>query len=503
MQRWLAPDLALAMGVVALFTSLFLFGGTERLFRDSDTGWHIRTGERILSGAGIPRTDPYSFSKPAGRWMAWEWASDAVMGWLHRACGMRGVAWLFGLAIGAGFWLWIRLSWRCGGDFLLACAMLPALWTTAELHWLARPHVLGWLLLQAALMTAESGLTVFRVRHGALAFAAGALWANVHGSFLLGLLVVSLYGLGEVIQWLIWNSGDLRRAGWLARLMLCASAGTLANPYGWELHRHVAGYLRDSELLSRVAEFQSFNFHTPGAAPVLAVLLLTLAGAGCALAQRNAGRGLVLLFFAVVAIRSARGLPLAAVCALPLANGSLTLLLLRARGLRPWLERGLAAFLAYSGNLRKIDARMSGVAAAAAAAGCAWLALGIPAVAARTGFAADQFPVAAAQQVAALPAGARILAPDKFGGYLIYRFHGERKVFFDGRSDYYGAAFMKRYLRLMEARPGWRDEVSKFEFTHALIPPDGALRAALEGSGWRRMYEDRVAALLERPRGWQ
>ena len=31
--------------------------------------------------------------------------------------------------------------------------------------------------------------------------------------------------------------------------------------------------------------------------------------------------------------------------------------------------------------------------------------------------------------------GARLFAPDMYGGYLIYRFAGERKVFMDGRSD--------------------------------------------------------------------
>ena len=58
-----------------------------------------------------------------------------------------------------------------------------------------------------------------------------------------------------------------------------------------------------------------------------------------------------------------------------------------------------------------------------------------PAIAARTGFPPDQFPVAAAAEVEKLAPTARILAPDKFGGYLIYRFQGTRKVFFDGRSE--------------------------------------------------------------------
>ena len=48
------------------------------------------------------------------------------------------------------------------------------------------------------------------------------------------------------------------------------------------------------------------------------------------------------------------------------------------------------------------------------------------------GFPSDQFPVAAYSHI---PAEARLFAPDKYGGYLIYRSNGQRKVFFDGRDD--------------------------------------------------------------------
>ena len=96
-----------------------------------------------------------------------------------------------------------------------------------------------------------------------------------------------------------------------------------------------------------------------------------------------------------------------------------------------------------------------------------------------------------------LPPKARILASDSFGGYLIYRFDGARHVFIDGRSDFYGADFLKRYLDLMSARPGWRDVVDSFHFTHALLPSDSPLLAALEQAGWRILYKDDVATLLE------
>src|SRR5205814_2759050 len=112
------------------------------------------------------------------------------------------------------------------------------------------------------------------------------------------------------------------------------------------------------------------------------------------------------------------------------------------------------------------------------------------AIHAQADFPASRFPVAASAVIAALPEDARIFAPDKFGGYLIYRFRGERKVFFDGRSDLYGADFLKQYARLTQLRSGWRAQLDELGFTHALLPNDYSLVPALEGLGWRRIYQD-------------
>ena len=121
-----------------------------------------------------------------------------------------------------------------------------------------------------------------------------------------------------------------------------------------------------------------------------------------------------------------------------------------------------------------------------------------PALAARTGFAPEEFPVeAATRAVATLPADARILAPDKFGGYLIYHFAGRRKVFFDGRSDYYGVQFMRDYIELVQVRPGFERQLNRFRFTHALLPKDYSLLAVLPGLGWRETYRDQTAVLFE------
>jgi len=494
------PDLATAGAVFTLLFAILLFDGPSKLFRDSDTGWHIRTGEAILAEGRLPTHDPYSFTKAGQPWVAWEWGADVLMGAAHRAGGPGGVALLYLAAIGACTWLWFRLHWAAGGDFLLACAMASPMLSTVNIHWLARPHVFSWILLLGWLWIAERAPGRFQWRHAAAVAFLSALWANLHASFFFLPLLCLLYAAGHLCSGWIWE--DRERAGspgWFAAMALASAAGSLLNPYGWQLHVHLFAYLSNTELLERVGEFQSFNFHAEGAYQIL--LTVALAGLGCVLAltQGKLAHFLVSAMLIGAALRSARVLPLVALAVLPLANGALCEALREASGLREGLRRRIQTFLRYGGNLGAIDGRLGGYLTAPLALALAFVVLQAPRVRARTGFPPDQFPVGAAEQVEQLPEPARILHPDKYGGYLIYRFSGGRKVFFDGRSDFYGVQFMKDYIRLVQVRPGWQEKVTYYGFTHALLPNDYSLVAALEAAGWKKLHTDRTATLLAAP----
>ncbi len=503
--RWLMPDAALALAVVTLAYALWLWDGPRRLFRDADSGWHIRTGERILSSASWPRHDSYSFTRQGRPWFAWEWGADVLMGAMYRLAGLGGVAWLYLCAIALSVWLWFRLHWIAGGNFWIACLMAAPMLSTANLHWLARPHVLGWVMTLLAIWRAERAGPQWRLRDAIVVTAGSALWANLHGSFILAPLIALVYGLGHWLRPRIWEldaAVEAARARWFLWAAALSVLGTMANPYGWHLHRHVAAYLSDSELLARIGEFQSFNFHAEGAGQILLCVGLAALGACAALSVRRLPQFFLLAALLVGGLRMARGLPLLALVGLPLANGAITAVLTRAASggeLRAAVRRRIGGFLAYGDRLRAIDAGLHGAALAPVVALLAFFWLRMPAVAARTGFPPDQFPVAAAARLETLPQDIRLLSPDKYGGYLIYRFSGQRKVFFDGRSDFYGAEYMKRYARLVQVRPGWRELVEEFGFTHALLPNEYSLVDALEAAGWRRIYRDDVATLLERP----
>lgn len=478
--------------LVTLFYVFFLFGGANALFRDADAGWHLRAGERMLASGTLPVTDPWSFSKPDASWLAWEWGSDVLTAAVHRAAGLSGVAAIYGLAIAASVWLWFRLTWVAGGNFLLACVLASPLLSTTNLHWLARPHIFGWLLLMLTSIWCERLPSRASVSNLAGAVALGAVWANVHGSFVLGPLFFVLYAAGVWLEPRIWPGGDAK-PGVALKLGAAMATGTFLNPYGWSLHTHVLSYLSDSALLDRIGEFQSFNFHAEGSGQIIAALLIGIAGGIAALGTRNLGRFLVAMLFTAAALRSARMLPVAALILLPLANGTITAALRNAE-MAPGLRNALNTFFAYGDRLRTLDARCTGLAAIPLAALLFLGATRLPA-----GFPADQFPVKAAASVAGLPADARVFSSDKFGGYLIYRFAGERKVFFDGRSDFYGADFLKSYSRIVQVRPGWQKDFARWGFTHALLPVDYSLIPALKAEGWTEMHRDSTAVLLASP----
>src|ERR1035438_7690675 len=84
--KWLPSlaDFAFLTPIVLLFGRL---QGVKTLLGDCDTGWHIRTGEWIVSNRLVPTHDVFSFSKPGGVWFAWEWLSAAK---LHSRLSLGG-----------------------------------------------------------------------------------------------------------------------------------------------------------------------------------------------------------------------------------------------------------------------------------------------------------------------------------------------------------------------------------------------------------------------------
>jgi hypothetical protein len=225
---------------------------------------------------------------------------------------------------------------------------------------------------------------------------------------------------------------------------------------------------------------------------VFAALLLV----GVALASRAFQRGrrfeaALVALWAMAALRSARHIPLYAVAAAPvIASECAAWLAARAvvaraaSALRIFWESGQDL-----GRSRRLSPWAVGFGAVAL-----WLTLGQTRL---SDFPSRRFPVAAASRHADCLAGARVLTSDQWADYLIFRFYPRQRVFFDGRSDFYGPGIGRDYQTLLGAGPRWRDVLARYRFDAALLPLDWPLARVLElDPHWQVLDRDAVAELL-------
>jgi hypothetical protein len=483
--RWLAPSLVDVLFVVLLLAVFVRPGGWQALLADGDTGWHVRTGELVLATGQAPRSDPFSFTRPGQTWYAWEWLSDTgfAIAWRHGE--LTAVAKMAGavLCLAAALLFWRLL--RRGAGLWIALGVTLAAVSASSVHYLARPHVFSILFYTASLWVLDEAR--LRPRLIRVLPPLAALWANLHAGFVA--LPATLVFAAAVDAWRRDFSGA-RRHGAAAVACLLASG---LNPYGFELHRHILAYLDAPWILNQVQEFQSPSIRSEGMVVFAVLLLVSVALASKTVARGEWFEGGLVLAWSFAALRSARHIPFFAIAAAPVVAGECARLWRTAAGsapphapLRVFWETGCDL-----GSRPRATFWLPLFGAAALAAS--------PAVE----FPAARFPVQAVERNLGLLADSsfnpRVLASDQWSDYLIYRLYPARRVFFDGRSDFYGPAVAADYRTVMTAAPGWREVLARYRFDLALLPRDCPLNAALEREpGWHKFYEDSVACLYRR-----
>ena len=109
-------------------------------------------------------------------------------------------------------------------------------------------------------------------------------------------------------------------------------------------------------------------------------------------------------------------------------------------------------------------------------------------------FDAKRMPVAAVDYLAAQNLNGPTLAPDSWGGYLIYRLYPRGRVVLDDRHDLYGAQFFKSYLKFIHVEPGWEDFLRQHPSGCVLVPRESPLADRLSSEEkWKTLYADGVA----------
>jgi hypothetical protein len=320
--RWifLVPSLSDLAFLTPLLVLFWCTTGVGWLLTDSDTGWHIQTGEWILKNGRIPTTDFFSFTKFGQPWFAWEWLSDFAMAAVHSHFGLGGIVLLSLVVLGAtSFCIYRNTVEKCEHR-LIAVSLAGLAMAASTIHWLARPHLVTPLF--AAVFSWVFNRVEKRVGNQRLLLLLPVLmivWVNLHGGFFVGIVLIMTYALGTAAEGSAHGTTDsawVRARKYLFTAGACVVA-SLVNPYGYHLHVHVAQYLGSSFYFKRISEFQSVDFHTFTAAYFESLLVLAIAAAGWQLGKGRLIQFLLLLSWAHLALFSVRNIPIFAVVSAP------------------------------------------------------------------------------------------------------------------------------------------------------------------------------------------
>jgi len=495
-------DVIFLMPLVFLFVRL---EGAKTMLGDGDTGWHIRTGEWILANGRVPHTDVFSFTKSGQAWFAWEWLWDVCFAWIYHHGGLASVVAASILVICVTFALLFQLVRRHCDNVLLAGAVTVLACAASTLHWLARPHLFTMLFLVVLLFVLD------RAYHGRLQWLFALppltiLWTNVHGGFLTEFIVLGACLAGEAVRALIVDHAQpraacWRRIKWLLGITLACGLCTLANPYTYELHVHIAKYLSEPYHIQNIGEYQSVNFHETASLYIEALLLFgVISGAWYTVRYRVFTPIILILGWGHLALFAARNVPLFAIIAAPfIAEGCGEMLAsLEKAQIASWVRRFLASVRQTATEFGKIDAvpRLH----LASISGIALVAFLLTSANAtgklKAEYDPERYPATALQVLRGMP-DARIFADDEWGDYLIYQLYPQHRVFIDGRSDFYGQDFEQKYIELMTAKYDWEQYLRQYNIDTIILPPKYALSTAIkESHNWRVVYDDTVAVVF-------
>jgi hypothetical protein len=273
----------------------------------------------------------------------------------------------------------------------------------------------------------------------------------------------------------------------------CAAA-SLVNPYFYQLHTHIWGYLRDPFQTKYILEFQGTNFQY---VPAMFLEVMLLLGIGAAVwhgRRKQFTEVLMIAGWGHLSLVAARNIPIYMIAAAPIVALPVTEWL-RTLSLAPIAQWMRTAFKTVGEIGAEIDPleRMWRVHLVSAAA-VVVLALGISSPMAgpklKPEYNPKAYPEAALAELT--HPGQRIFTHDEWGDYLIYKLSPKgTKVFVDGRSDFYGEAFDQAYIDVLNVKYDWQQTLARYGVDTILLPVDAPLAGAVkESSRWRAVYDD-------------
>lgn len=462
----------------------------------NDFWWHLKAGELVASGA-IPTTNLFAWTIPVDHpyiYQSWlgEWLFYALfrLGGLPMTIFARNVLATTAFALVAWEARLRSGSWRLGA----LAALLAAAMTINNLN--ARTQNWSWLPFMLTLMIL-SGYVAGRLGPRWLIALPVVMvfWVNAHGAFVMGLLVVAAFVVGETLRRLLRQP---RALGWLQLRSLYAAAGamfvaTLVNPLGLGVFRYLASMLGDDASQGLINEWQPPDPHNLAGMFFFLGVLALLAAFGLARRRPTISEVLLACGLAWQAFIGVRYVVWFGMAAMPLVAQSLAAPRLlvttgeppaprqRAGNLLNWLPTLLVvgcvvALQPWFKPLLSLPAP--------------YQALFAPVPGAPQLFSADT-PVAAVEALRAQPCAGPIFNEMGYGSYMAWALYPEAQSFIDPRVELFPLALWDDYVAITKGRDALR-KLDQYGVACVLLDRQHQAELALVLGGaaeWERTFQ--------------
>ena len=457
---------------------------------DPDLWGHLRFGQAVLAQHHLILHDPYSYSAPGHLWLNHEWLTEVLMAAIYNGFGMIGLKVMkFACCATTVVLLAIAMEdTEAPASIQAAILMISALPIAPQNQF--RPQMFTFVMVSGLLAL----LARYNYRGRApmwLVIPLFAIWANLHGGWIIGLGVLGVFSAAVFVQDLVSGRG-MSRGAWLLAVTAAAAVATLATPYGigtWQAVLHALENPRTHTVIvdwlslpaSIVYHYRAHNYGSI-VCKSLAVAIFAIFGLAVFVAPR--GRDFPLVCVAVIMIAAAffavRNLSIALLAtAIPLArHGAIAL----NAGRKPPRERSATI---YQLTLAVVACEL----------------LLLTGLFSRKLDANDPYPVGAIAFMKQHGLTGNILAEFPFGEYVIWHMDPSSRVFIDGRYDtVYPLQIIDDYIAFDRGEPAAAATLSRYPHDFVLMQPTktGALKLVDSQGGWKELYRDASCVLLVR-----
>ena len=444
---------------------------------DIDFFWHLAYGQWIVANLKLPEFDAFTWTFAGQPYQLTQWLGEAAMGAVYNLAELKGTRFLSVILAGVT----ILFSWLATRRFVhtSAALVLAVMCNIVQIVTPMRPQLFTFAMLTIAVYLAISYVETKQRRFLAWFPVVMALWVNLHGGFVVGLLLIGLVTLGLVSEAYCENRLPQERSNlvFCGAMTLVSVLATTINPYGYKAITTVA-MISGLQSSNFIAEWMPVNFTSAHGWFYLLNLVPFIAVIGISGIKPRVTYGLVGSFFLFFGVLANRQVPVCGAVMAPM----------------------IAAVLAQSSHYKKMlpafgnpdRVLVHGVLTAALAVSLPFLA-GLGDAAWRAS-ETTRHPVKATEFLVENGMARRVMADISEGVYLIHR---GIPAFIDSRMDLFQDQFFYEWYLASRAAPGWQAFIDRHRPDALLLRHEMAVRQAALASGkWKQVFEDERYSVL-------